>query len=128
MMKSRFSRREFFTHLKHGVGDQISPDATILFANQSGPPVSHWIAVGRVSEMAPGARKSVDVKGKRFVLQASADGIWLISERGRRIAIRTGVGGVIFADTSVEWPDHRILSHSSGEVRDLNDLKPGEQA
>lgn len=126
MSGNGISRREFFSRFGHSVTDQIEFNKLHSLISQSNENSKNadqvWVAIGEWSSMAPGARRPMTVGGREFLLEADENGIWLTSLTSndqRRVAIRLGQGGVIFANLSMEWPSTRVLSQSSGEPKDL---------
>ena len=129
---SHLSRRDFFFRFGHTLTDQIDLSAVQTLIPRSSNPnpkakEPEWIAVGKISDMRPGTNISIVVTGETLILRADGEGVWLTTEKPvekkRRLAIRLGPGGIILANLDLEWPKNRILSHSSGESKDLTDEK-----
>lgn len=124
---SGLSRRDFFQRFGHSLSDQIDLEKIqklMPWQKEKGRTSEDaWVAVGSLSIMTPGAKCRVQIDGNELSLEADAEGIWLARANGCRIAIRLGQGGVILANLSLEWPNTRVLSQSSGEPKELEETK-----
>lgn len=127
---SGLSRREFFRRFSHDMSDQIDLAAVRNIFNAAlpgqkkteSPPqaLDEWVVVGRSTEMSPGVAVQSQIGAALISLKSNSEGIWAVKDTGTYIALRTGVGGAILANLSMEWPPRRVLSHATGEAIDLH--------
>ena len=127
---SGLSRRDFFRRFSHEVSDQIDLVAVKSIFKTALPEqkkteglpqaLDEWFVVGRSIEMSPGAVVQSQLGTVSIALKSNSEGIWAVNDGGTSIALRTGVGGAILANLSLEWPSNRVLSHATGEAIDLH--------
>jgi len=127
---SGLSRREFFRRFSHDVSDQIDLVAVKNIFKTALPEqkqteslpqaLDEWVVVGRSIEMSPGVVVQSQLGTVSIVLKSNSEGIWAVNHEGTCIALRSGVGGAILGNLSMEWPPSRVLSHATGEAIDLH--------
>lgn len=125
-MRKNLSRREFFQHLTHDLSEKVNTTTVKMAssivsvpASQKQKPQPEWIAIAKQSEMRPGVKKKVTLENLSLTLHSSGEGIWLEQDNCKRIALRIDSPGVIVANSKIEWPVYRVLSHMTGEALDL---------
>lgn len=126
---SGLSRREFFRRFSYDMSDQIDLVSVRNIFKTALPELKktenpsqaldEWFVVGRSIEMIPGAVVHFLAGHVSIILKSNGEGIWAVNNAGLCIALRSGVGGAILANLSMEWPPFRVLSHATSEPFDL---------
>ena len=122
---SPLSRRDFFRKFTHDAVDQVDLGSAkavlekVLVNAHSEPSVSELV-VGRLVDFVPGVERQFTVGIGTLTVHSCGDGIWAERNDGRRVAMRAEARGVIVAELENDWPPNRMLSHLTGEPRDLD--------
>ena len=119
------SRRDFFKKFTHDAVDQVDFGAakavleTVLVNSHTESGVSKWV-VGRLVDFVPGAERKLTVGTRTLTIHSCGDGIWAERDDGKRVAMRAEARGIIVAEIENYWPQNRMLSHLTGEPKDVD--------
>lgn len=121
MKQDKLSRRGFFSKFSDDLSDQFDWSAMKTFAariTEKSDESNHWIEIARFSEFAPNTEIIKSVENIDLYFGSDSFGIWASRSNGERVALRMGSGGTLWANLSSTWPEHRYLSHATGEPTD----------
>lgn len=116
------TRRDFCIGISEQLSDRISKITASLGAHTTPEAQPSWISIMKIADLKPGAVISFSSARAQLRVHSSAEGIWALDPDGAHVALRAGPDGTLLANPGIQWPENKILSHSSGEAIDRGEF------